>query len=156
MSKAIEHLRVAHHLALKAHHSSEFDAAALMRTWPRLALAVRDVEQALGLADHDRVVERISADAEAIAVTLGNQLWPGPGGTDSSLTAICRALGTTAEHARSTQVDSKAQGEARRLIASIMWTTSRLVGQANRDLHFDLTVGNPDASTAQLDSAARD
>ena len=84
MSTITEQLRVAFHLALRAQHTSEFDAAALVRAWPRLAGAAWSVHHSLAssTSNSDLLVERIALDAQYLGATVERQAWPGPGKPD--------------------------------------------------------------------------
>ena len=160
MSTTIEQLRVAFHLALRAQHTSEFDAAALVRAWPRLAGAAWSVQQSLAssTSDSDLLVERIALDAQSLGAAVERQPWPGPGRPDPALSQVTAALEHSATMIQTAPIGPDELPEANRLIASSLWTTSQLVGRAARDHSFDLRMDHRRSQPAQLElaSVARD
>ncbi|MBC7594732.1 MAG: hypothetical protein H7288_12470 [Kineosporiaceae bacterium] len=152
MFSGIERLRVAHHLALKAQHTSVFDAAALARAWPQLAAAAQSAYQTLGSpsATDERIVERISLDALSLALAANTQTWPGKGDSDAALLQVSAAFTSATLTSAVSPIDREDQFEARRLIASSLWSTSRLVGHAARDHSFDVRhTSNGDAPSRE-------
>src|SRR4051794_1615229 len=101
MSSAIDRVRVAHHLALKAQHSSKFDAAELVRTWPGVAQAALTAQEMLALAgsDSDRLPHRVALTAESLARFANSQAWPGPGPSDMALRQVTSAFRSAADPA---------------------------------------------------------
>jgi hypothetical protein len=140
MASAIEHLRVAHRLALGALHASELEAAGLVRAWPLLADAADTAHRALPAdtgADEDQVTRRIAVDAYSLAVATDHRAWPGDAAPEATLirvAAVFAGVATSPDMGRMRPADVP---EARRLIVSSLWTTSRLVGRAARDYSFD-------------------
>jgi len=160
MPTAIEQLRVAFHLALRAQHTSEFDAGALVRAWPRLAGAAWSVQQSLPSqsSSNDLLVERISLDAKSLSVRIDRRPWPGDGALDPAIAQVTAALESSAVAIKAERFRSNEPSDANRLIASTLWTTSQLVGRAARDHCFDLRMSHRSAQSSQLEvaSAARD
>lgn len=158
MSTAIEQLRAAFHLALRAQQTSEFDAAALVRTWPTLANAAAVAHRSLGTGTHrlDLLVERIALDAESIGAPVERQQWPGFGKTDHALAQVAAALQKSTTVSAAVRPEDLA--EANRLIVSTLWTTSQLVGRAARDHSVDLHMDPRDSPPSQpeLTSILRD
>ncbi|KAA1397837.1 hypothetical protein [Aeromicrobium ginsengisoli] len=160
MSTTIEQLRVAFHLALRAQHTSEFDAAALVRAWPRLAGAAWTVQQSLAnsRSHSDLLVERIALDAQSLGAAVEHQPWPGPGRPDTALSQVTAALEHSAKMIQTAPIGPDELPEANRLTASSLWTTSQLVGRAARDHSVDLRMDHRRSQPAQLElaSVARD
>lgn len=144
MSSAIERLRTTHHLALRAQHASDWDSAALMRAWPQLATSAHAAYAglpALQGAD-DRVAERIALDARSLIEAAGHEVWPGAGAPDQALKQVAAGFRAAADSLATDHPRSGEVAEARRLIISSLWTTSRLVCRATRDHGFNLSLGD--------------
>jgi len=160
MSTTTEQLRLAFHLALRAQHTSEFDAAALVRAWPRLAGAAWSVQQSLtsSTSNSDQLVERIALDAQSLGAAVERQPWPGPGKPDLALSQVTAALEHSAAMIQTAPIGPEELPEANRLVASSLWITSQLVGRAARDHSFDLRMDHKRSQPAQLElaSVARD
>lgn len=155
MSRAIERLRVAHHLALKAQHSSKFDAAELVRTWPRVAHAALAAQQTLALAgsDSNRLPHRVALTAESLARFANSQAWPGPGPSDMALRQVTSAFKSAADQTLAPLRPSEVS-EANWLITSALWTTSQLVGRATRDFSADIHSGRQRTDSIETASVA--
>lgn len=140
MSSAIERLRVTHHLALRAQHVSDLDAAALVRAWPHLAMSAHDAYVMLPPAKggDDRVAERIALDSSSLKEAAGHEVWPGGSTPDQALMQVAAGFKAATTTLTSDRVPASETTEARRLIISSLWTTSRLVGQATRDHGYNL------------------
>ncbi len=141
MSSTIERLRTAHHLALRAQHSADMNAASLIRTWPLVAAAAHAAFWTLPEVSRpgNLLVERISLDARSLGESLKRQIWPGPGKLDSALLQVVSAFENASN--RSAMALSPAEStEATRIIASSLWTTSQLIGRATRDFAFDIRI----------------
>jgi hypothetical protein len=140
MASAVEHLRVAHRLALGALHDSEADAAGLVRAWPRLAQAAHTVARALpdDTGDEDRVLQRIGLDALSLAEVTSELRWPGNVPPDPALMRVAAVFEGVAAMAGTGSMLAGDVAEARRLILGSLWTTARLVGRATRDHSYDV------------------
>lgn len=160
MSSIIERLRIAHRLALRAQHTSEFDTAALVRTWPRVAAAAAETFQSIpGTgAGGDLVVERIALDARSLGETIDRQPWPGTGRQDLALLQVAAALEGAASAGGESPVPQVDVAEARRLITSSLWTTAQLLGRTACDHAFDVRFDrkNFDADRGQVALLAKD
>jgi hypothetical protein len=139
MATAIEHVQVAHHLVLRANHRNEFDAAALVRSWPIVTSAALAAHGRVMAADRDPdlIVQRAALDAEAMRRDGSAHIWPGPGKQDPALTQVSSALLAAADASAAAMTFDESP-QANRLITSILWTTSQLVSRASSDLLFDL------------------
>ena len=155
MSSAIERLRAAHHLALRAQHSSKFDAAELVRAWPEVARAALRAHEALALegSDLERLPNRIGLTTESLARFANSQVWPGAGPTDLALRQVASALNSAADLALAPLPPSDVI-EARWLITSAVWTTSQLVGRATRDFSADIHSGRQRSDSIQTAAVA--
>jgi hypothetical protein len=150
MSTPTEQLKLALRLALRAHHTNDADAAALIRTWPHLVDAAQDAHEQFdgsGASGPAGPIDRITVDARAMAALAGRRVWPARRGPlDASLQQVTAAL------RRSTEVSQAGppgdQKEADRLILSTLWSTSQLVGRVVRDRAFDLRT-DPGLSEVQ-------
>jgi len=140
MSTPAEQLQLALRLALRAHHTNEADAAALLRTWPHLVEAAYDAYEQFdgsGASGPPGPIDRITVDARAMAALAERRVWPARSGPlDASLQQVTAAL------QRSTEVSHAGEpadrNEAVRLILSTLWSTSQLLGRVVRDRAFDL------------------
>ena len=151
MTDFIECLHIAHRLALRASQGEAIDAAATVRTWPRVAQAAHQANSILadnGGSD-DRVVERIALDATSMARSHSRQPWPGSGPRDQSLLQVAAGLHSANESASSAPIDADAIHEAQRLIASSLWVTAQFVSRCARDHSYDVRFDS------QLDAAQR-
>lgn len=142
MPTPIEQVQVALHLALRAHHTNESDAAAIVRTWPHLVEAAQSAQEqfrSAGSSSFVGPIDRIAADARAMAAAADQRAWPPRGGPlDASLQQVTAALRrSTAVKHPSMPADQK---EADRLILSVLWSTSQLVCRVVRDRIFDLHI----------------
>ena len=140
MSSTIEHLRIAHRLALRAQHSSTFDAAALVRTWPQVtasALAAHRTLTPTG-ASEDRIVERIALDARSLHEGFQRQPWPSEGGRDLALLQVAAAFDRATSDYGQPALSKGDVDEAHHLITSSLWTTSQLIGRTVRDHVYDI------------------
>jgi hypothetical protein len=142
MSPVIEHLRTAHHLALRAQHDSAFDAADLLRAWPRVVSAAYAVHRCFSTTDRDsdRVVQRIAVATEALSQGGDARGWPGPGRSDAKLQQVAAAF-RSAVSDPSAHLHKSDHPEARWLIASSLWATSRIIVRSLRDYSSDLRWG---------------
>lgn len=140
MSSAIERLRVTHHLALRAQHVSDLDAASLVRAWPHLAMSAHDAYAGLppALGGDDRVAERIALDSSSLKEAAGHAVWPGGAAPDQALMQVAAGFRAAANILAIDHLPASDATEARRLIVSSLWTTSRLVSQATRDHGYNL------------------
>lgn len=150
MSTPTEQLQLALRLALRAHHTNEADAAALVRTWPHLVEAAQAAYEQFdgsGASGPAGPIDRITVDARAMAALAERRVWPARRGPlDASLQQVTAAL------RRSTEVShadpSAVQKEADRLILSTLWSTSQLVSRVVRDRAFDVRT-DPGLSDVQ-------
>lgn len=140
MSSVIERLRATHHLALRAQHVSDLDAAALVRAWPHLALSAHDAYVRLPRAKgvDDRIAERIALDSSSLGEAAGHSVWPGGAAPDGALMQVTAGFRAAASALAIDRLLSRDSTEAKRLIISSLWTTARLVGQATRDHGYNL------------------
>lgn len=152
MSSAIERLRTAHHLALKAQHSSNFDPAELVRAWPRVADAARTAYEVFVSEGKDPdLPHRVALTAESLGRFAESQAWPGPGRADVALQQVASAFRFAADPSLAPLRPADAS-EAKWLINSALWTTSQLVGRATRDLSADINSGR--RLTESVDTAS--
>ena len=154
MSSTIEQLRIAHRLALRAQHAVAFDTAALVRTWPRLAVAAHEAHRCIPEMGHfdDQVVERIALDAKSLGETIERQPWPGRGEPDGDLLQVAVAFERVAAGGGAT-MSAADIAEAQRLVTSSLWTTSQLVGRSTRELAFDLRLDRKNFNPSLAQSA---
>jgi hypothetical protein len=147
MSTAIEHLRVAHHLALATPHRSDLDPAELVRGWMHVAQAAQVAHQRMVAesATVDRALERVALDAEALASVAPHLPWPGPGRADVSLAQVAAALEAVGRVDTASQARPGEEAEADRLLTSVVWTTAQMVARAVRDHAFDVRHGRVSA-----------
>jgi len=140
MSTPTEQLQLALRLALRAHHTNDADAAALIRTWPHLVEAAYDAYEHFdgsGASTPAGPIDRIAADARAIAARAETRNWPARRGPlDASLQQVTAALRRSIEVGHAGPPAD--QNEADRLILSTLWSTSQLAGRVMRDRAFDL------------------
>ena len=151
MSTAIDHFGAAERLARQLQTQvAPSDAAALVHTWDTVAQAAHKAWSALphpaptdtraeNTTPADAVMERIALSATSLQHAAGRGLWPGNPPPHRSLAQISDRLQTGARIAAENPPATSGQaGEARRLILSTLWTTSRVVGTAARDHSFDI------------------
>ena len=139
MTGFIERLHITHSLALRASQCEDIDAAAAVRTWPRVAQAAHQANSLL--ADNcsgDRVVERIALDATSLARSHSRQPWPGVGPRDQALLQVAAGLHAAVESAKSAPADPDGVHEAQRFIASSLWVTAQFISRAARDHNYDI------------------
>lgn len=155
MSSAIDRLRVAHHLALKAQHSSKFDAAELVRAWPRVAHAALAAQKTFASAgsDSDRLPYRVALTAESLARFVNTQVWPGPGPSDMALQQVTSAFKSCSDRTL-TPLRPSEVSEAKWLITSALWTTSQLAARATRDFSADIHSGRQRTDSIETASVA--
>ena len=139
MAGFIERLHIAHRLALRASQGEVIDAAAAVRTWPRVAQAALQANSILtDNGSGDRVVERIALDATSQARSHSRQPWPGDGPRDQALLQVAAGLHSAAEATNLAPTDADTVHEAQTLIASSLWVTAQLVSRAARDHSYDI------------------
>lgn len=140
MSPVIERLRDAERAARGLQlRRTDAHAAAWVRTWPSVATAARTAWTSLphSAIDDPRVVERIAWAASALESAADRNLWPGDTGPDPGLARIADRF-ESAAGAKKDRMNADESTEARRLIASTLWTAARAIGTAARDHAFDV------------------
>lgn len=144
MTSAIDRLRVTHHLALRAQHASDLNSAALMRAWPDLATAAHDAYSLIPSTPggDDRIAERIALDASSLSQAPDHVVWPGDTAPDQALLQVTAGFRAATVALARKELPAHESIEARRLIISSLWTTSRLLGQATRDMGYNLSLEN--------------
>ena len=158
MSDTPQHITTASLLMLRTAREEAPDPAAVVRTWPRVALAAHHLSESLGARStvEGRAIDQIGLDAYSMARGKGSHDWPGTGVRDQNLLQVVIAIEAAAK-----AVSHGGEHEAAELLGktlAVLWIGAEYAGSSARtvmnDIEFERSLSP--ARRAQIATRARD